>query len=87
VNENASFQSVSEFVTVDPGSATVTVSNGGTINANRSIDLEAQKIYTILLIGKPGETGDAAVQVKYIQNGEVDNSTNRSSAASIRSLN
>ena len=87
VNDNASFQSVSEFVTVDPGSATVTVTNGGTINANRTIELEAQKIYTILLIGEPGTTGDTAVQVKYIQNGAVDDTANRTSAAANRSLN
>jgi hypothetical protein len=87
VNDNAAFKSVSEFVAIDPGAATVTVSNGGTINATRSITFEQQKIYTILLIGEPGGSGETAVQVKYIQNGEIDETAERSKAASTRSVN
>lgn len=87
VNESADFMNVSEFIAVDPGSASITVSNGGTINANRTITLEAQKIYTIMLIGKPDGTGDQAVQIKYIQNGMIDGTQGRSSSASAKSIN
>ena len=81
VNESASFKTVSEFKTIDAGSVNVTVTNGGTINANRTITLEAGKVYTVLLIGKPGGTGDNAVQVKFIANGQVDNNAGRMSSA------
>lgn len=87
VNENADFTSVSEFTAVDPGSAAITVSNGGSINANRTINLEAQKIYTIMLIGEAGGTGDQAVQIKFIQNGMIDGTAGRSTSATVRSVN
>lgn len=88
VSESASFKSVSNFVTIDAGSANITVSNGGTINANRTITLEANKVYTVLLIGKPGATGDNAVQVKFITNGQVNENTSRmGSASSARAVN
>ncbi|MES2774525.1 MAG: DUF4397 domain-containing protein [Bacteroidota bacterium] len=72
VNQNAAFTSVSEFVVINPGDVTITVNNGGNINATRTVTLQSQKIYTILLSGKPGGIGDEAVQIKYIQNGTVD---------------
>lgn len=89
VDEGASFKTVSQFVAVNPGDIAVNVSNGGSIDANRTITLEAKKVYTILLIGQPGAAGDKAVQVKFITNGTVDDSTaNRiSSAAANRAIN
>lgn len=88
VNESASFKSVSDFEAIDAGAAAITVSNGGTINANRTITLESRKVYTVLLIGTPGGTGDNAVQIKFIANGQVDENAGRmSNAASSRALN
>jgi hypothetical protein len=87
INEPASFKSVSEFTAINPGSVTVTVSNGGTISATRTITLEAQKVYTVLLSGKPGGTGEFAIQIKYIVNGTVDANTGRIGAASVQPMN
>ncbi len=85
INEAAAFKTVSEFTAIDPGSVTITVSNGGTISATRTITLEAKKVYTILLSGKPGGTGAFAVQIKYIQNGTLDATGGRIGTASIGS--
>ncbi|MET0392671.1 MAG: DUF4397 domain-containing protein [Chitinophagaceae bacterium] len=85
VNDNAAFASVSGFVAANAGDATVSVTNGGTINANRTITLEQGKIYTVLLTGIPG-TGDG-VQIRYIQNGTVDQDAGRSASSSGRSSN
>lgn len=88
VNETASFKSVSGFAAIDAGAADITVSNGGTVNANRTITLEPGKVYTVLLIGTPGGTGNDAVQVKFIANGQVDENAERmSNAASGRAVN
>lgn len=87
INENADFKTVSDFTAIDPGDVTITVSNGTDINVTRTITLEAQKVYTILLTGKPGETGTFAVQIRYIQNGSVDNTGGRIGNASIKTIN
>lgn len=88
VNESAAFKSVSAFKATDAGATSITVSNGGSINANRTITLEAGKVYTVLLIGKAGGTGDNAVQVKFIANGQVnDNTARMSSSAAARTVN
>ncbi len=88
VNVNAPFKSVSDFVAIDAGAAGITVNNGGTINANRTITIEAGKVYTVLLIGKAGGTGDSAVQVKFIANGQVEENAGRmSNNASGRTTN
>lgn len=87
VNDNAAFKSVSAFTAIDPGEVTIHVTNGGTIEADRMITLEPQKVYTILLAGIPGATGDNAVQIKYIQNGTVDTTAGRSNSVAPRSAN
>jgi hypothetical protein len=88
VNDNAPFKNVSEFVAVDPGTVMVHVTNGGTIEASRSITLEQQGIYTVLLSGKPGDTGETAVQIRYIQNGIADHASgNRIGNATARNVN
>lgn len=72
VSKPAAFTAISEFVAVDPGQVTVTVNNNSNINANRSIELQQGKVYTILLIGLAGSTDtDKAVQIKYIENGSL----------------
>jgi hypothetical protein len=87
VNDNAAFTSVSQFTAVAPGAVTIHVTNGGSIESSRTITLEQGKVYTVLLSGKPGGTGDTAVQVKYITNGTVDQNTGKSSTASAKSVN
>ncbi|HEV7779669.1 MAG TPA: DUF4397 domain-containing protein [Chitinophagaceae bacterium] len=87
INEPAVFKAVSEFTAIDPGAVTITVANGGTISATRTITLEKQKVYTILLSGKPGATGDFAVQIRYIENGSVDGTAGRIGSASIKAIN
>jgi hypothetical protein len=87
VNENAQFASVSDFKEVNAGDVAITVSNGGSINANRTISLEQHKIYTVLLAGLPSGTGDQAVQIKYITNGLLDENTEKQSSVTARSAN
>lgn len=86
VNDNAAFASVSQFAEVSPGSITIHVTNGGTIDATRSITVEERGVYTILLAGKPGGTGDNAVQIKFIQNGTLDATTGTESTSSAKAV-
>ena len=72
INDNASFTDISDFKEVNTGDVEVKVSNSSTINTSRTITLEQGKVYTILLVGVPGQTDTTkAVQVKYITNGRV----------------
>lgn len=87
VNTPAAYASVSDFVAVSPGDISITVSNGSTIDTNRTLTLEQRKVYTILLTGVPGGSGGSEVQIKFIQNGTVDASAGRSASASARSTN
>lgn len=86
VSEVALYKHVSGFVPVNPGAVTIAVSNGSTINTSRTITLEAQKVYTVLLSGLPTGTGDNAVQVKYILNGTVDDTAGRVAGAATGTL-
>lgn len=71
-SETAGFATISGFAAVAPGDVAVSVSNEGSINANRTITLESKKVYTVLLQGIPGSTEtDKAVQVKFVANGQV----------------
>ncbi|CAN5727758.1 hypothetical protein BH11BAC3_BH11BAC3_31200 [soil metagenome] len=73
MDNNASYRSVSAFSKVAVGDAKISVSNGSNINADRTINLENNKVYTILLVGEPGSTNpDKTVQIKYIINGTVN---------------
>ena len=87
VNENTTFTSVSDFTAIDAGAVTITVSNGSTVNVTRTITLESQKVYTVLLSGIAGETGDKAPQIKYIVNGTVDGTAGRVSGSSVLTSN
>lgn len=72
VNDNAAFGHVSEFTAVDPGEINIAIKQGSAIDANRNITVEAKKVYTILLIGKPGDTTEGKkVQIKFITNGTL----------------
>ncbi|CAN5739503.1 hypothetical protein BH10BAC3_BH10BAC3_27630 [soil metagenome] len=69
-NENAAYASVSAFKQANAGDLNVAVSNGSTINKSRTINLEENKIYTVLFVGLPNQTDSTkAVQIRYIQNG------------------
>jgi Domain of unknown function (DUF4397) len=82
---NAAFKTVSDFTAVTPGDVKIEVSNGGTINANRTISLETKKAYTVLLVGRPSSTGpDDSVQIKFITNGALSDSTAARTSSSAR---
>ena len=73
VNMSAGYGTVSDFTAVDAGDVAVKISNGTTIDAMRTINLEERKVYTVLLIGMPGATtGADSVQVRYVLNGTLD---------------
>lgn len=73
INEQAAFTKVNGFTAATPGSATIRVSNGGSISKERTITTEARKLYTVLLLGNPG-SGNAAdsVQIRFVENGTLD---------------
>ncbi|RYY24936.1 MAG: DUF4397 domain-containing protein [Chitinophagaceae bacterium] len=78
VKENTSFADVSPFIAVDPGALAIEIKNGESLNATRSIDVIAKRVYTILFSGKPGElNNDKAVQIRFIQNGILTDSTTK----------
>ena len=85
VNESAAFAAVSEFKAIAAGDVAIGVSNGGTISLTRTVSFEANKIYTVLLSGQPGATGESALAIKFVSNGTIDASTGRSSGGSARS--
>ena len=72
ISDNSSFTGISEFKEISAGNVEVKVNNNTTINASRTITLEQGKVYTILLVGIPGQAdATKAVQIKYITNGSV----------------
>ncbi len=72
VTENTSFGDVSGFTGIAPGDITVNLSNDSTISANKTITLEKDKVYTVLLTGMPHAADTAkAVKIKYIVNGSL----------------
>ncbi|MGZ5190109.1 MAG: DUF4397 domain-containing protein [Flavisolibacter sp.] len=72
VSDNAEYGKVSEFVAVNPGDISVSVTNEGAVNANRTFSVAQQKAYTILLSGLPNQTDSTkSVQIKFIVNGTV----------------
>ena len=77
VSEAAAFAHVSGFSKLAAGNTTVSVKVSTGIDTSRSVELEANKVYTVLLLGKPGATGDKAVQIKYIVNGTVEANDNQ----------
>jgi hypothetical protein len=82
VNQTAPYASISNFVEVAPGSVTIDMSNGGSIDASRTITLEARKVYTVLLIGDPNSL-TTEVEIRFIENGTLDEEpAGRTSASS-----
>ena len=85
VNQQAAFASVSSFSAVTPGAVTITVNNGGTVNVNRTITLENNKVYTVLLVGEPG-SGSTPVEIRYIVNGVIDDAASGRMAGSASAI-
>lgn len=79
----AAYGSVSEFKAVAGGSVAIDVSNGSTIDKDRTITVETGKVYTILLTGVPG-SASAPVDIKFVTNGALsgDNGAGRVAAPS-----
>jgi len=76
LNTDASFATASDFKSVNPGDLTVTAS-GENYSVNRTISVEKDKVYTIMLTGIPQSTDTAkAVKIKYILNGTVTPTAN-----------
>jgi len=68
---DASFATASDFKSVNPGNLTVTAS-AENYSVNRTISVEKDKVYTIMLMGIPQTTDTTkAVQIKYILNGTL----------------
>ncbi|MET0637380.1 MAG: DUF4397 domain-containing protein [Chitinophagaceae bacterium] len=88
VNEPAAFKNISGFKSVPAGSVALSVSNGGSISATRSITVEANKLYTVLLSGQPASgTVTGNVAIKFITNGTLDTKAAKSASASARAVN
>lgn len=66
VNTTVGFGTVSEFVSVAPGELAIAVS-GADANANRTINVEAKNVYTILL--SSGASSADPAQIKFVSNG------------------
>lgn len=72
VHESAVYARVSAFTAVNPGDISITVKNSHGVDASRTIPVEQKKVYTILLVGKPGATdANQQVQIKYVSNGTL----------------
>ena len=69
-NSSIAFGNVSDFVAVTPGSTAITVTDGASVNVNRTITTEARKVYTVLLTS--GATSSDSAQIKFITNGTLD---------------
>jgi hypothetical protein len=82
IDNNASFGAVSDFKAITAGDVSIKVSNGSTINKDRTITLEQQKVYTVLLAGVPGSTGNDSLQIRFIENGTLQQKAQKASSAS-----
>ena len=73
---SAPFSSVSGFVPVSAGDVTIAASNGTDISTDRTLTLENGKVYTVLIVGVPGETdNERKIQIRYVVNGSVPAAT------------
>ncbi len=83
-NRTAAYGSVSDFIAVAPGQVNVTIGNGSTVGKDRTITLQQQKAYTVLLLGVPGSTaGVDSVQIRFIENGTLDNAAPNGRTSSV----
>jgi hypothetical protein len=85
IHDNAAFASVSNFKAITPGDVTIQVTNGGNINKSRTITLQQQTAYTVLLAGVPGSTSNDSLQIRYVKNGTF--SQRAQSSSTVGSVN
>lgn len=72
IKENAPFGKVSDFTQIAPGDISMNVSNDSTISTSRTIPVQKDGVYTVLIMGMPGAADTTrAVQIKYIVNGTI----------------
>jgi len=72
VPATAPFNTVSEFSSMPVGDLKISASNGTGSTLERTIQIEASKAYTILIMGNPAATDDTRKpQIKFIVNGTV----------------
>ncbi len=75
VSESAAFGAVNAFKPVMAGGVSIDVKSGAAIDSSRTITVEQNKVYTVLLTGVPGATDDTRkVQIRYIVNGVLTGS-------------
>lgn len=68
----AAFNTVSTFLPVNAGDISITASNGSDISTDRTLKVENGKVYTVLIVGVPGETdNERKIQIRYVVNGSV----------------
>ncbi|HEX2845505.1 MAG TPA: DUF4397 domain-containing protein [Chitinophagaceae bacterium] len=79
VSQQPAFGFVADFVAIAPGQVSIDITNGGTIDADRTITVEQNKLYTVLLTGLPGTT-PAAEMIKFIQNGALTEQLSKQSS-------
>jgi len=82
VNNTAPFTTVSAFAAINAGDINISVKNAAAINVARTITIEQNKVYTILLSGVPG-SGATPVEIKYIVNGSLADPTNKAAFSAI----
>lgn len=70
-SETAAYGSVSAFKATTATQLSIDISNGSTIDKDRTITIEQGKVYTVLLIGVPGST-TTPVDIKFITNGQLE---------------
>lgn len=72
INESAAYGAVSGFKQVSAGTVSTTI-NSSAFSTTRDINLEENKVYTVLFVGDPTLPSDEVkkVQVKFIVNGTL----------------
>lgn len=66
-----SYRTVSEFEAAHSGDLSLELLRNGAISTQRTINLEPNKVYTVLFAGVPGSSGSDSLQIRYITNGTV----------------
>ncbi len=81
--EGVRYSDVSSFIPVTPGNIEVNANNDSTIQVSRAIEVEQNKVYTIMIMGMTHATDETkAIQIKYITNGTLEATQQNSSSNS-----
>jgi hypothetical protein len=73
---SAPFNTVRNFIPVNGGDVNFAASNVSNISTDRTLTLENGKVYTVLIVGVPGETdNERKIQIRYVVNGSVPAAT------------